>query len=145
MENQEINKTLKTTENGIKIEVRSIEEFDDNAAIVEFGRDHYLSGYYIEDFRVDMDLDATLADGTSESFTVSCQSADMMVDKLRAYSTTEMRFAQNYGVDWDESRELEEFVRSIEDWDEIAEFLIGIAEDKCKKWYDDNKDEATND
>jgi hypothetical protein len=41
--------------------------------------------------------------------------------------------------------ELEKFVRSIEDWDEIAEFLISLAEDKCKKWYDDNKDEATND
>lgn len=136
-------KTLKT-ENGIKIDVRSIQSFTDNAAIVEFGRDHYLSGYYIEDFRVDMDLDATLADGTSKSFKVSCQSADMMVDKLRAYSTTEMRFAQRYGVDWDESRELEEFV-GHEDWEEIAKFLICIAEDKCKKWYDDNKDEATND
>lgn len=138
-------KTLKTTENGIKIEVRSIATFTDNAAIVEFGRDHYLSGYYIEDFRVDMDLDATLADGTSESFTVSCQSADMMVDKLRAYSTTEMRFAQRYGADWDESWELEKFVRSIEDWDEIAEFLIGLAEDLCKKWYSANKDEGKDD
>lgn len=55
-----------------------------------------------------------------------------------------MRFAQLYGADWDESRELEEFV-GHEDWDEIAEFLIGLAEDLCKKWYDDHKDEATND
>ena len=136
-------KTLKT-ENGIKIDVRSIEDFTDNAAIVEFGRDHYLSGYYIEDFRVDMDLDATLADGTSKSFKVSCQSADMMVDKLRAYSTTEMRFAQIYGADWDESWELEQLV-GHENWDEIAKFLISIAESECQKWYNDNKGEATND
>ena len=136
-------KTLKT-EHGIKIDVRSIEDFTDNAAIVEFGRDHYLSGYYIEDFRVDMDLDATLADGTSESFTVSCQSADMMIDKLRAYSTTEMRFAQIYGADWEESWELEQFVDN-DDWDEIAEFLIGLAEDLCKKWYSANKDEGKDD
>lgn len=137
-------KTLKT-ENGIKIEVRSIEDFDDNAKILEFSGYPCSFGDYVEGFQVDMVIDVTLADGTSEIFTVSCQSADMMVDKLRAYSTTEMRFAIIYGADWDESWELEKFVRSIEDWDEIAEFLIGLAEDKCKKWYSANKDEGTND
>ena len=137
-------KTLKTTENGIKIEVRSIEEFDDNAKILEFGSDYYSSGEYVEGFQVDMDIDATLADGTSKSFKICCQSADVTTDKLRAHGRTEMRFAQLYGADWDESRELEEFVRSIEDWDEIAEFLIDIAEDLCQKWYSAHKDEATN-
>ena len=133
------------TKHGIKIEVRIIEDFDDNAKILEFGSDHYSSGEYVEGFQVDMVIAATLADGTSKIFTICCQSADVTTDKLRAHGRTEMRFAQLYGADWDESRELEEFVRSIEDWDEIAEFLIGIAEDLCKKWYDDNKDEATND
>ena len=137
-------KTLKT-ENGIKIEVRSIEEFDDNAKILEFGSDYYSSGEYVEGFQVDMDIDATLADGTSKSFKICCQSADVTTDKLRAHGRTEMRFAQLYGADWDESWELENFVRSIEDWDEIAEFLTGLAEDKCKKWYSANKGEATND
>ena len=137
-------KTLKT-ENGIKIEVRSIEDFTDNAKILEFGSDHYSSGEYVEGFQVDMELDATLADGTSKSFKICCQSADVTTDKLRAHGRTEMRFAQLYGADWDQSRELEKFVRSIEDWDEIAEFLIGLAEDLCKKWYDDNKDEGKDD
>ena len=135
-------KTLKT-KHGIKIDVRSIEDFDDNAEIVEFGSDHYSSGDYVEGFQVDMKLDATLANGASESFTVSCQSADRS-DRLRAHGLADMRFAQLYGADWDESEELEEFVDYV-DWDEIAEFLIGLAEDLCQKWYDDNKDEATND
>ena len=138
-------KTLKTTENGIKIEVRSIEEFDDNAKILEFGSDYYSSGEYVEGFQVDMELDATLADGTSKSFKICCQSADVTTDKLRAHGRTEMRFAIIYGAYWDESGALENFVRSIEDWDEIAEFLIGLAEDRCQEWYDYHKDEATND
>lgn len=138
-------KTLKTTENGIKIEVRSIEEFDDNAKILEFGSDYYSSGEYVEGFQVDMVVEATLADGRYGSFTICCQSADISTDKLRAHGRTEMRFAQDYGADWDESWELEKFVRSIEDWDEIAEFLIGLAEDKCKKWYSANKDEGKDD
>ena len=133
------------TKHGIKIEVRIIEDFDDNAKILEFGSDHYSSGEYVEGFQVDMVIAATLADGTSKIFTICCQSADVTTDKLRAHGRTEMRFAQLYGADWDESRELEEFVRSIEDWDEIEEFLIGLAEDKCKKWYSANKDEGTND
>ncbi len=126
-------KTLKT-EHGIKIEVRSIEDFTDNAKIVEFGSDHYSSGDYVEGFQVDMDIDATLDDGTSESFTICCQSADISTDKLRAHSTTEMRFARFYGVDWDESWELEKFVY-YEDWDKIAKFLIDLAEELCQKWY----------
>lgn len=137
-------KTLKTTENGIKIEVRSIEDFTDNAKILEFGSDHYSSGEYVEGFQVDMELDATLADGTSKSFKICCQSADVTTDKLRAHGRTEMRFAIIYGADWDESRELETFV-DHEDWDEIAEFLIGLAEDLCQKWYSANQGEATND
>ncbi len=137
-------KTLKT-ENGIKITVRSIEEFDDNAKILEFGSDYYSSGDYVEGFQVDMELDATLADGTSKSFKICCQSADLTTDKLRAHRRTEMRFAQLYGADWDQSRELEKFVRSIEDWDEIAEFLIGLAEDRCQEWYDYHKDEGKDD
>ena len=130
-------KTLKT-ENGIKIEVRSIEEFDGNAKILEFGSDHHSSGAYVEGFQVDMVVEATLADGTSKSFTVSCQSADISTDKLRAHGRTEMRFAQLYGADWDESRELEIFVEIFvdnEDWEKIAVFLIGIAESKCQDWY----------
>lgn len=137
-------KTLKTTENGIKIEVRSIEEFDDNAKILEFGSDHYWSGEYVEGFQVDMDIYVTLADGTFESFKVSCQSADVTTDKLRAHGRTEMRFAQLYGADWDESWELEIFV-DHEDWEEIAKFLTSLAEDLCQKWYYDKKDEGTND
>lgn len=86
-------KTLKTTENGIKIEVRSIEEFDDNAKILEFGSDYYSSGDYVEGFQVDMELDATLADGRSGSFTICCQSADISTDKLRAHGRTEMRWS----------------------------------------------------
>ena len=135
-------KTLKT-EHGIKITVRSIESFDDNAEIVELGHDYYSTGDYVEGFQVDMEIDATLADGTSESFKVSSQSADLTTDKLRAHSRTEMRFAENYGADWDESELLEKFV-DYEDWDEIAEFLIGLAEDLCQKWYSVNKDESLN-
>ena len=127
-------KTLKT-ENGIKITVRSIEDFTDNAEIVELGYDYYSSGDYVEGFQVDMVVEATLADGTSESFKVSCQSADISTDKLRAHGRTEMRFAQLYGADLDESWELEKFVRSIEDWDEIEVFLIDLAEDMCQEWY----------
>ena len=135
--------TLKT-EHGIKIDVRSIETFTDNAEIIEFGSDYYSSGDYVNGFQVDMKLDATLADGTSESFTVACQSADITTDKLRAHSRTEMIFAKHFGADWDESWELEKFVDN-DDWDEIEEFLIDIAEDMCKKWYDDNKDEGKDD
>ena len=126
-------KTLKT-EHGIKIEVRSFEDFTDNAEIVERGHDYYSTGDYVEGFQVDMEIDATLADGTSESFKVSCQSADISTEKLRAHSRTEMRFARYYGADWDESLELETFV-DYEDLGEIAEFLIGLAEDLCQKWY----------
>ena len=125
-------KTLKT-EHGIKIAVRNIEAFTDNAEIIEFGSDYYSSGDYVEGFQVDMDIDATLEDGTSESFNVSCQSADRS-DRLRAHGLTEMRFAKDFGADWDESGELEEFV-DYEDWEEITEFLIGLAEDMCQKWY----------
>ena len=136
-------KTLKT-KHGIKIDVRSIEEFDDNAKILEFGSDYYSSGEYVEGFQVDMVVGATLADGTSESFTVSCQSADVTTDKLRAHGRTGMQFAKHFGADWDQSGELEEFVE-YEDWDEIEEFLVGLAEDLCKKWYSAKKGEATND
>ena len=136
-------KTLKT-ENGIKIEVRSIEVFDDNAKILEFGSDHYSSGAYVEGFQVDMVVEATLADGTSKSFKICCQSADVTTDKLRAHGRTEMRFARYYGADWDESWELEKFVY-YEDWEKIAVFLIDIAESKCQEWYDDNKDERKDD
>ena len=119
MNTQEV-KTLKT-ENGIKIDVRNIDTFTDNAKI----RD------YVEGFEVNINLDATLADGTSKSFTVILQSADMTVE-----------FAQHFGADWDESGKLAKFV-GYEDcykaWDEIAEFLINIAESECKKWYADNK------
>ena len=142
MANQEVN-TLKT-KHGIKIDVRSIETFTDNAEIIEFSSAHYSSGDYVNGFQVDMELDATLVDGTSEKFTVSCQSDDIMLDKIRAYSRTEMRFASDFGADWDESGELEEFVDYV-DWDEIAEFLVGLAEDRCQEWYDYHKDEATND
>ena len=135
-------KTLKT-ENGIKIEVCSIENFTDNAKILEFGEYAFSFGDYVEGFQVDMVIDVTLADGTSEIFTVSCQSADVTTDKLRAHGCTDMRFARHYGADLDHSGELEEFVDYV-DWDEIAEFLIGLAEDLCKKWYYDNKGEATN-
>ena len=130
-------KTLKT-ENGIVIDVRSIEDFTDNAEIVERGHDYYSTGDYVQGFQVDMIIDATLADGTSESFKVSCQSADISTDKLRAHGRTEMRFAQLYGADWDESRELEIFVEIFvdnEDWEKIAVFLIDIAESKCQEWY----------
>lgn len=135
-------KTLKT-EHGIKIEVRSIEDFTDNAKIVEFSGYPCSFGDYVEGFQVDMKLDATIANGASKSFTVSCQSADRS-DRLRAHGLADMRFAQHYGADWDESRELEEFV-GHEDWNEIFEFLIDLAEDLCKKWYSANKGEATND
>jgi len=135
-------KTLKT-EQGIKITVRSIEDFTDNAKIVEFGSYHYSSGDYVEGFQVDMVVEATLEDGTSESFNVSCQSSDTS-DKLRSYRSTEMRFAKLYGAIWDKSGELEEFV-DYQDWDEIVKFLIGLAEDLCQKWYSTNKVEATND
>ena len=120
-------KTLKTKD-GIKIDVRSIDTFTDNAKIVEFGRD------YVEGFEVSIKVDATLADGTSKSFKVVLQSADMTVE-----------FAQHFGADWDESGKLAKFVGyedCYEDWDEIAEFLIDIAESECKKWYDDNKNEG---
>ncbi len=136
-------KTLKT-EHGIKIDVRAIGSFDQNAEIVELGHDHYSSGDYVEGFQVDMALDATLADGRSGKFTVSCQSADISTDKLRAHSRTEMRFAQLYGADWDESWELEQLV-GHENWDEIAKFLISIAESECQKWYTANKDEGKDD
>lgn len=135
-------KTLKT-KHGIKIDVRSIEDFDDNAKILEFGSDHYSSGEYVEGFQVDMDIDATLADGASKSFKVSFQSVDRS-DKLRAHVPSEMQFAQHYGADWDESRELVEFI-GYKDWVDILEFLVGLAEDLCKKWYSANKGEATND
>ena len=134
----------KVTEHGIKIEVRSIEDFDDNAKILEFGSDYYSSGEYVEGFQVDMVVEATLADGRSGSFTICCQSADISTDKLRAHGRTEMRFAQLYGADWDESGELVEFA-DCEDWEDITEFLIDLAEDQCKKWYSANKGEATND
>ena len=134
--------TLKT-EHGIKIDVRSIEDFDDNAKILEFGSDHYSSGDYVEGFEVDMVIVVALADVTSEIFTVSCQSADTS-DKLRAHRRTGMQFAKHFGADWDQSGELEEFVE-YEDWDEIEEFLVGLAEDLCKKWYSAKKGEATND
>lgn len=127
-------KTLKT-ENGIVIDVRSIEDFTDNAGIVERGHDYYSTGDYVEGFQVDMIIDATLADGTSESFRVSCQSADISTEKLRAHSRTEMRFAHIYGADWDEAGELEEFVGDVFFWFEIAEFLYGLAEELCQKWY----------
>lgn len=132
-------KTLKT-EHGIKIDVRSIQTFTDNAEIVKFSPYHYSTGAYVEGFQVDMDLDATLADGASKSFTVSCQAADRS-DKIRAHGLAVMQWSKHFGADWDESGELEEFV-DYEDWDEIAEFLIGIAEDLCQKWYDANKDES---
>lgn len=134
-------KTLKT-KHGIKIDVRSIDDFDDNAEIVEFGNGHYSSGAYVEGFQVDMVVEAMLADGTSESFTICCQSADTS-DKLRAHGRTTMQFAKHFGADWDHSGELEEFVE-YEDWDEIEEFLIGLAEDKCQEWYDAHKDERFN-
>ena len=133
----------KVTENGIKIEVRSIEAFTDNAEIVEFGSRHYSSGTYVEGFQVDMGVDVTLADGTFESFTVSWQSADTS-DKLRSHGRTDMQFAKHYGADWDESWELEIFVEH-EDWEEIAKFLTSLAEDLCQKWYYAKKGEATND
>lgn len=137
------NKTLKTTENGIEIDVRSIKTFTENAKILEFSPCHYSSGDYVEGFQVDMELDATLADGTSESFVISCQSADTS-NILKSHRRTAMRFAKRFGADWDESGELEEFVNH-KDWDEIAEFLIGLAEYKCKKWYSANKDEGKDD
>jgi hypothetical protein len=122
-------KTLKT-ENGIKVEVRAIETFTDNAKIVK-------SGDYVDGFEVNIDVDATLADGTSKSFTVILQSADMTVE-----------FAQHFGAEWDESGKLAKFVGYEDccvDWDEIGEFLIDIAESECKKWYNDNKNEGTDD
>ena len=70
--------------------------------------------------------------------------SDISTEKLRAHSRTEMRFARYYGADWDESLELETFV-DYEDLGEIAEFLIDLAEDLCKKWYDNNKDEGKDD
>ena len=137
-------KTLKT-KNGIKIDVRSINTFTDNAKILEFGPHHYSTGDYVDGFEVNIDLDATLADGTSKSFTVVFQSADR-IDAMQSHGLADMWFAQHYGADWDESGKLAEFVYSsedcYEDWDEIAEFLIGLAESECKKWYDDNKDEG---
>ena len=126
-------KTL-TTKNGIKIEVRSIDTFTDNAKI----------GEYVDGFEVNIDLEATLADETSKSFTVVFQSADR-ANKMQAHGPADMWFGQHYGADWDESGKLAKFV-GYEDcykaWDEIAEFLTDIAESECKKWYDDNKDEV---
>ena len=133
-------KTLKI-KNGIKIDVRSINTFTDNAEILEFSSDHYSRGEYVEGFEVNIDVDATLADGTSKSFTVVFQSTDRS-DEMQSHGLADMWFGQHFGADWDESGKLEKFVRSSEDWDEIGEFLIDIAESECKKWYDDNKDEG---
>ena len=138
--------TLKT-KHGVKIEIRSIDSFTDNAKILEFGPHHYSTGEYVEDFEVYIDLDATLADGTSKSFTVILQSADRS-DKMRPHGLADMWFALHYGTEWDESRKLAKFVGyedCCEDWDEIANFLIDIAESECKKWCNDNKNEGTND
>ena len=136
-------KTL-TTKNGIKIEVRSIDTFTDNAKIVKFSHYHHSTGDYVEGFEVNIDLDATLANETSKSFTVILQSTDRS-DKMRAHELSDVCFALHNGADWDESGKLAKFV-GYEDcykaWDEIAEFLISIAESECKKWYDDNKDEG---
>ena len=143
MANQEVN-TLKT-KHGIKVDVRSIETFTDNAVIRKFSPYHHSTGDYVDGFEVNIEVDATLADGTSKSFTVVFQSADRS-NKLLAHGLADMWFAQHYGADWDESGKLAEFVYSSEDcykdWDEIAEFLTDIAESECKKWYDDNKDEG---
>ena len=136
-------KTLKT-ENGIKIEVRSINTFTDNAKILKFNLHNHSAGDYVEGFEVNIDVDATLADGTSKSFTVVFQSADRL-DKMRAHGQAAMCFAQHHGAEWDESAKLAKFVGyedCYEAWDEIGEFLINIAESECKKWYDDNKDEG---
>jgi len=132
------------TKNGIKIEVRSIETFTDNAKILEFSSDHYSRGEYVDGFEVNIDVDATLADGASKSFTVVLQSADRS-DEMQSHGRFDMWFGQHYGADWDESGKLAKFV-GYEDcckaWDEIAEFLTNIAESECKKWYDDNKNEG---
>src|SRR5690554_7449541 len=118
-------KTLKT-KHGIEIDVRSIDTFTDNAKILEFGPYHYSRGEYVDGFEVDIDLDATLANGTSKSFTVVFQSEDRS-DEMQAYGLADMLFAQYYGADWDESKKLAKFV-GYEDcykaWDEIAKFLI---------------------
>ena len=120
-------KTLKT-KNGIKIDVRSIDTFADNAKIVKFSPHQHSRGDYVEGFEVNIDVDATLIDGASKSFTVILQSADRS-NKMQAYGLADMLFAQYYGADWDE----------------IAKFLIGLAESECKKWYEDNKNEGAND
>ncbi len=139
-------KTL-ATKSGIKIEVRSVDAFTDNAKIVKFSPHQHSRGDYVEGFEVNIDLDATLANGTSKSFTVILQSADRS-NKMQAYGLADMLFAQYYGADWDESKKLAKFVGyedCYKDWDEIAKFLIDIAESECKKWYEDNKNEVKND
>jgi len=136
-------KTLKT-KHGIEIDVRSIDTFTDNAKILEFGPYHYSRGEYVDGFEVDIDLDATLANGTSKSFTVVFQSEDRS-DERQSHGPADMCFAHIFGAHWDDSGALKKFVGyedCYEDWDEIAKFLIDVAESECKKWYDDNKNEG---
>jgi hypothetical protein len=136
-------KTL-ITKNGTVIDVRRIECIDDNAKILNTPY-HYGTRDYVEGFQVSIKVDAILPIGAQESFTVILQSAERL-DKL-AHGLANMWFAQHYGADWDESGKLAKFVGyeyCYKAWDEIAEFLISLAESKCRQWYDDNKDTVTN-
>jgi hypothetical protein len=124
---------------GNSLEILKTETFVDNAEIVpKYGQGcNYETGKCVEGFQVDFDIKVSLKSGEFKQFHIVFQSLERS-DNLRAYSSSEMSTAGQYGCDDDESEELLEFT----DYDnEIIEILENKAEKLCKEWFDNNSEE----
>ena len=131
-------RTVKTKA-GNSFQILSERAFEDEAKIVsKYGQGcNYPTGKCVEGYQVDFSIEVTLKTGESKKFYIVFQSLERS-DNLRAYSSSEMSTAGQYGCDDDESEELLEFT----DYDnEIIEILENKAEKLCKEWFDNNSEE----
>jgi hypothetical protein len=129
-------RTVKTKA-GNSFQILSERAFEDNAEIVpKYGQGcNYPTGKCVEGYQVDYRVKVTLESGESKEFNIIFQSLERS-DNMRAYGSSEMTTAGQYGCDGDESEELLEFT----DYDnEIIEILENKAEKLCKEWFDNNK------
>lgn len=120
-----------TTKAGNSLKILKEEAFEDMAEIaLKYGQGcNYETGRCVDGYQVDFDVEVTLKTGETEKFHIVFQSLDRS-DNMRAYSSSEMATAGQYGCDSDEDK-LDRFTDSDE---EIIDILQKKAEKSCKEW-----------
>lgn len=125
--------------NTATLKIQSAEEFTDYAKIMPiYGQGcTYPTGYGVDGFQVDYDVDITANDDT-QSFHLVLQSLDRS-NNMMGYNGVEMTSAGAYGVDNDETGKAFDFLTDADfDAEEVLKPIYDDAKARCKACYQAN-------